>query len=214
MRFLALLLSVVAVLGMSKKRKQSDVRTITHTELGKIKPSNWTCTLTRGMGVRKFGSNEHRSRAGKYCVTLLVYNSNRKEWNRRHVGVYDTEDDAYLALPGLRDHFQPRHHADTEDDAYLALPGLRDHFQPRHHARRPPKEAGADGAEEKSKRVVCRQQVVALSLRVPQGRHHRGAVQEVQDPPDHDPRHPKCASDALQGPVGTTERTKTFSTLI
>ena len=191
MRFLALLLSVVAVLGMSKKRKQSDVRTITRTELGKIKPSNWTCTLTRGMGVRKFGSNEHRSRAGKYCVTLLVYNSNRKEWNRRHVGVYDTEDDAYLALPGLRDHFQRRH-----------------------HAQRPPKEAGADGAEEKSKRVVCRQQVVALSLRVPQGRHHRGAVQEVQDPPDHDPRHPKCASDALQGPVGTTERTKTFSTLI
>ena len=44
MRFLALLLSVVAVLGMSKKRKQSDVRTITRTELRQM-------TLVRKMSL-------------------------------------------------------------------------------------------------------------------------------------------------------------------
>ena len=74
-RFLALLLSVVAVLGMAKKRKHSDVPTISRRALLKIDPSNWTCTLTSGEGVRQYGSGSRPSRAGKYCVTLLVYSS-------------------------------------------------------------------------------------------------------------------------------------------
>ena len=38
-------------------------------------PSDWTCTLTTGEGVRQYGSKDQPSRAGKYCVTLMVYYS-------------------------------------------------------------------------------------------------------------------------------------------